>query len=503
MILKITIPGIRKRVAFIFHPFFILLIFISTLCRAEYTFTSKNETAYLDFLSLRIDKGQKLIHESLKEKPSNGITIYLANYADVIRIFLSEDEKLYKLLSRNESIRIAKIQSLEKTSPYYRYTQAEIKLQWAFVKLKMGDELSAMMGLRSAYKLLEENMKLFPDFLPNKKTMGLLNILIGSVPSNYNWVLSLVGMAGDIDKGIAQLTEASTEPNPFRLEASILKVVVENYIIHAHSGRLENAARLYALNPDNILITYLYAAILTKSSKANEALKIISNHSTGSDVLYFPHVDLLLGELNLFQGAYLTSRNHYQHFLSHFKGKNSLKDAYFKIFLTYWLNDEDSEAMPYLTKILSNGKELYDSDKYAQRIAKNQEIPNKILTRIRLYTDGGYYYKAFDLLKLISLNQFITKREKLEYLYRVGRLYHRAGQVNDAIVYYKKTIDLSVNENYYFAPNSALQLGYIYQDRGEKEEAVRQFNNALNYKNYEYKNSIDNKAKAALNELKD
>jgi hypothetical protein len=484
-----------------FHPFFILLFFLCSLSHAEFTFTPKNEAAYTEFLNLRVDKGQTIINQALKENSKNGISIYLANYEDAIKIFLSEDPKLYKQLSKNEGIRIAKLQTLEKTSPYYRFTQAEVKLQWAFVKLKMGDELNAALGLRSAYKLLEENIKLYPDFIPNKKTMGLLNVLIGSIPSNYNWVLSLIGMEGNINKGIEQLNEVSSNNNPFRFEASILKVLVDNYIVHASKGKSESAAKLYQEHPDNLLICYLYAAILTKNSKGTEAIAVMKNRPVNNDLIYFPHVDLILGELNLFQGEYFTARIYYSNFLSHFKGKNSIKDTYYKIFLTHWLNDEDDLAIPYFDKILNNGRELYDSDKHAQRIAKNREFPNKALTKIRLYTDGGYYNKAFDQMKLLSLGQFITKREKLEYLYRSARLYHKAGQINDAIDYYNKTIELSKDETYYFAPNSALQLGYIYQSRNEKEEARKLFNQALGYKNYEYKNSIDNKAKAALNEL--
>ncbi len=489
--------------AFIYHPFFILLLFIPFFSKADFTFSPKNEAAYLEFLNLRINKGQTLINQAIKENSNNGISIYLANYADAMKIFLSEDEKIYKLLAKNENLRINKLQSLNKDSPYYRFTQAEVKLQWAFVKLKMGDELNAMMGLRVAYKLLSENIKLYPDFIPNKKTMGLLNILIGSVPSNYNWVLSIIGMEGDINKGIEQLNEVSSVDNPFQLEASIIKVIVENYIVHASKGRIESAAKLYNNNTNNILICYLYAAILTKNSKGYEAIETLRNRPLGNDISYFPHVDLILGELHLFKGDYQNSRIYFNTFLANYKGKNSLKDTYFKLFLTYWLNDEDDMALPYFDKILNNGRELYDSDKHAQRIAKNHEIPNKALTKIRLLTDGGYYDKAFDLLKILSMGQFFTKREKLEYLYRSARLYHKAGQVNDAISYYTKTIDLSKDETYYFAPNSALQLGYIYQSRNEKEEAKKHFTLALSFKNYEYKNSIDNKAKAALNELKD
>ncbi|HSZ25094.1 MAG TPA: hypothetical protein VK766_05225, partial [Cytophagaceae bacterium] len=463
----------------------------------------KNESAYIDFLNLKIAKGQTLINQDLTETPENGISIFIANYADVIKIFLSEDIKLYKFLSQNEEIRIKKIQSLEKESPYYLFTQAEIRLQWAFVKLKMGDELSAMMSLRTSYKLLEENLKLYPDFIPTKKSMGLLNVIIGSIPSNYNWVLSLLGMEGNIDKGISQLDEVCKANTPFRLEASVIKIIVENYITHADKGNFEPIESIHQEHPENILISYLYAAILTKASRGADALQIMKNCSKSSDIIYFPQIDLLKGELYLCEGNYQATRLHLTNFLSHFKGKNSIKDTYFKLFLTHWLSNEDEIAMTYFEKILKNGQELYDSDKHAEKVAKNREIPNKMITKIRLYTDGGYYHKAFDLLKLISLGQFFTKRDKLEYLYRSARLYHKSGQINDAIVYYTKTIELSKNENYYFAPNSALQLGYIYLTRNEKEEAKKQFVHALSYKNYDYKNSIDNKAKAALNELKE
>jgi tetratricopeptide (TPR) repeat protein len=487
----------------LFHPFFILLLPIAHTAKGDYSFTPTNLAAYESFLQMKLDKGNQLIQQALQEDPRNGISIYLANYEDAIRIFLSEDEKLYKALQKNESIRIAQLQSLDKKSPYYRFAQAEIKLHWAFVKLKMGDEFNAMLGLRSAYKLLVENTQLYPDFVPNMKTMGLLNVLIGSIPSNYNWVLSLIGMEGNIDKGIAQLQAVCQDhDSPFRLEASIIKVVVENYIVHASNGRILEAARLFQHNKDIIIIAYLYSAILTKNGRGPEALSVIAQRPANAELAYFPHVDLLLGELYLFKGDYSSSRQHYLHFLNHFKGKNSLKDTYFKLFLTYWLNNEDQAAMPYLTKVLSVGRELYDSDKYAQRIAKNKEIPNKVLTKIRLATDGGYFDAAFALMKDLSVNQFALKRDKLEYFYRCARLFHKTGQLSEAVDYYLKTIEWSKNETYYFAPNAALQLGYIFQQRNDKEKARYYYNLALSYKNHEYKNSIDNKAKAGLNELK-
>ena len=89
-----------------------------------------------------------------------------------------------------------------------------------------------------------------------------------------------------------------------------------------------------------------------------------------------------------------------------------------------------------------------------------------------------------------------------EYHYRFARLYHKLNQLTDAKKFYAQAIDLAGTESWYFAPNACLQLGYIFRDEGNLEEAQKYFNKAMSYKKHAYKNSIDSKAKSALAQLK-
>jgi hypothetical protein len=52
-----------------------------------------------------------------------------------------------------------------------------------------------------------------------------------------------------------------------------------------------------------------------------------------------------------------------------------------------------------------------------------------------------------------------------------------------------------------FGASSALQLGYILMEKRNNKNASFYFKKAMSYKKHEYKNSIDNKARAALTEL--
>jgi tetratricopeptide (TPR) repeat protein len=502
---------LKKRVVNFHHLFFILFfgfffpaVFSTSASYAKFTFTPAINNAYADFLKLKVASGEKLIEAALKEEPENGIAIYMANYGDVIRLLVSEDPSLYENLLDNEDTRIEKLSDLKEESPWYLFTQAEVRLQWAFVKLKFGDEGSAFLDIKEAYNLLEKNKILYPDFIPNKKSLGLLNILIGSVPEKYSWIVSLIGMNGTVPEGMKMLDEVIAGSSTYRLEAGILKTVAESYILSKDEKDLSMISSLNIENPDNLLIAFLSSSIYLKNADDEGALKILQNLTSSPDFIYIPFTEVMKGDIYLHKADYSTARSFFQKFLKNYKGSNFIKDSYYKIFLCYYLGGQTELAKPYIEKILENGEELSDADKNAEKFAKKKEFPNKILMKARLYSDGGYYKEALDLLKEFQTDKNPKPGELIEYNYRQARIYHNMKATEKAVPLYLRTIKLSnecKDEKFYFAPNSALNLGYIYRKSGNYDLARKYFTMALFYKNYEYKNSIDNKAKAALEDL--
>jgi tetratricopeptide (TPR) repeat protein len=142
-----------------------------------------------------------------------------------------------------------------------------------------------------------------------------------------------------------------------------------------------------------------------------------------------------------------------------------------------------------------------DPDSYADSQLKENRFPNDKLLRVRFYTDGGYYKEAKEVFQSILPTDLITTKEQTEYYYRKARLSHKLNELSAARIFYQQTIDMSGENPWYFAPNSALQLGYMAQASHDKVAARRYFERALAYKKHEYKNSIDSKAKSALEQL--
>jgi tetratricopeptide (TPR) repeat protein len=190
-------------------------------------------------------------------------------------------------------------------------------------------------------------------------------------------------------------------------------------------------------------------------------------------------------------------------FLGHYKGQNFLKDTYLKLFLSHWLDNEDATAKMNLNKILTVGATYVESDKAAQKFAENFSkgsisVQQKVLMKARLSFDGGYLAEAMNVMKPFQENSFPNLSDKAEFQYRLGRIFQRQNQLDSSLTHYERAIALSQAQSLYFGATSALQLGYIYQTKGQKAKAITYFKKALNYPKHEYKNSVDNKARAAL-----
>ena len=73
---------------------------------------------------------------------------------------------------------------------------------------------------------------------------------------------------------------------------------------------------------------------------------------------------------------------------------------------------------------------------------------------------------------------------------------------DEALAYYIIVLNQGSNSTFYFAANSALNMGEIYESRHQKEKAKTSYEKCLSLKYTEYKNGISMKARARLNLMK-
>ncbi len=487
----------------------IFLLLPTTLFAQDFAWTPGLQQAYADIGKLKIQAArQTLTHEyDANGQLINGLRIFLDDYADMMTLLITDDEAQYNAWVTRQDQRLDQLRRLNSQSPYYRLTQAEVRLHWAFVKLKFGREMSACWDIIKAYKLLAENQKRFPAFIPTYKSLGLLHVLIGSVPDNYVWVARLLGLRGSVQQGLTELSRAAQDP-ALRTEARLIDLLIRAYILKFSNADTRQLAQLVAEQPDNALLPFFGAAISLKNGQSEQALAYLTHRPIGPAYLPVPIAENLMGDIFLQKGQYADAAGRYAHFLTAYQGQNFLKDTHYKLFLCDWLAGNDAAALPHLRRVTVAGRTVVEADKAALKFAdsflkRGASANQKVLMRARLATDGGFADEALAQLEPLRETSFLTVAEKAEFNYRMGRIQQRRDQSDAAIPHFIRAIAGcdGTTEVLSFGATSALQLGYIYQQKKDWAAARTYFKKALSYPKHEYKNSIDNKARAALDAL--
>lgn len=455
--------------------------------------------AYKEIMSLKFEQAEKYLMAEKKLFPENVYPIYLENYIDFLKVFISEDEEIFDSSENNKQQRINIIETLSDTSPYRNYLLANVNLQWAFARLKFKEYFSAAIELNRAYRLIEENTIKFPEFYPNKITHGIIKIMVGLVPEKYNWILSIISMEGSVKEGtdelydVLKLSAADTNFSYLKEETIFYLSFIELNINPDKSKSLILLEEILPLADSSLLFAYMSVNILTRTAHNAEAEILFKKIQNRDEYYPFYYLDYLNAEFYLKQLDTENARILYSKFLKNFKGKNYIKDAWRKMAWTYLLEGNTEVYKHILSNVGTQGYGDVGKDKEAMREYESGEIPNIDLLKSRLLFDGSYLAEADSILKLLNETNFDFD-QKLEKTYRLARINHQLNNINKAKSLYKSVVLNSELTKNYFPANSALKLGEIYEIEDSSGMAFYYYQKCTKMNFDQFENSIKVKA---------
>lgn len=453
--------------------------------------------AYAEVLKLKLPAARQV----LQTEPDGAGALLVADCADFAELLATQDHGRYEAVVAAQQRRLAALDKLP-ASPLRDYAQAEVQLHLGIDQLMFKHVVPGTWHLRRGFQLVQEVVRRYPSFVPARKTLGLCQFAVGSLPEGYHWLLRLLGFSGDIDAGLKNLTLAAARSHDFQIESQIYLALIRESYYKQPADALRLAERLHDEQPDNLLFSYLLISLHKRQHHTDAALAAYRARPTGPAYLPVAYLRHMAADLLLYQGNYAASERENLAFLAEYRGQYYRKDAAFKLYLAAWLGGRPASLMAhYREQINEAGPTDVEEDKYAQQYYHNALALNPVLTRARLQIDGGYYRQALATLHGFRATAATPPRDQVEEPYRRARAYHGLGRLDSARLAYERTVALGRTTSFYFAPQAALQLGYLCQAAGQREQAKRYFELALNSPGHEYKNSTDAKAKLALHEL--
>ncbi len=482
---------------------FLLLVLIPFFSHGQkhYDFNNNCRQAYQLIIELRLSEGSRLLEAEKKKDPDNLIPYFLDNYIDFFQLFFNEDLAQYQAWKGRLDRRIELMSQGPESSPFHLYTRSIIHFQWAAVKIKFGYSWDAGWEFRRSFLQSRECTTRFPSFGPASMLSGAMQVVAGTIPEGYKWLSSLLGIKGSVVGGTKQLEQFLASNDTwsllFRDEATFYYLYLQFYIQNQHESVFAYIRQHHLDVKNNHLYTYLYANLCINDHQSALAEQIIEGKNESPGYMDMPVWDLEMGYASI-NHLDPEAASYLERFLRRFKGRFYIKDALQKLSWYSYLKGDQSKADSFRLLVLKKGTAESDADKQAIKEAKSAKWPPKVLLQARLLSDGGYFIEALQVLQGISSSDFHAAEEKCELAYRLARIYDGMGKENEAISAYLTTIKTGEELKEYYAARSALQIGYIYERRGDKERAISFFQKCLSLKEHDYKNSLDQRAKAGI-----
>jgi tetratricopeptide (TPR) repeat protein len=481
-----------------------IYIFSCSIVFGQYSFQWDDRIQQINdaVTSMRISEAKKWIQAERKLHPNNLCLDLLESHADLYELFFNENKDVFKKAYPMFSNRIEKFEKAPQNSPYRDYGLGVLYLSKAAVAIRFEKNMEAAWDFRKAYNYFKDNRKKYPNFTPDDVYFGLLTTLLGSVPNNYQWLLNIIGMPGDINGGIAMVHKYIHSKESNNNIARNVAMLVYPYLVVIFEGNKNKALEFLDKGDYDFKRNHLHAYMATNLYLGNQQAKRSIETAEGiikSDAytdMPFWHFEKGFGYLN--QLKFDQAENEFLQFVNQFKGNFYLKDAYEKLSWIAYLRGNQKKANEYRNQVLQRGSLVPDADRMAMRNAESGSWPHPLLLRARLLSDGGMFKESLDLFKGKSTDNFQVTADKAEFVYRIARNHDLMGDKELAIKYYNSAIAFGKNVRDYFAARSALQTALIYEEKKDYARASSYFKTALSMKDYPFKNSIDQKAKSGV-----
>lgn len=473
---------------------FILLITLNPSATAQYKITSNCTEAWEALLDLRINTARYLIDKEMSENPENYYAYYLAQNCDAFELMINSSADAYHLFEDNYEKRREIMDDKYVESPYYLACESEMQLQLGAFNIIYGDKFTGLRNAYSAYKKINKNIEMYPEFQPNKKMDGIFNVAISNLPPFVSWAAKAFGVEGNAETGFEILKDYSDHcvNTPGLKQEAALTTILTYKLNKDPVGACRYISMLDSCQTSYKVLHYFKANVSYRSGRNEEALDAMSTFSLDNIDIPFNQYNYLYGKIML-RKLDTSAIGYFEKYLDVSKEKDYLKEIHYKLALSYLISGDKPMFDKHKQLACKSGDELLERDKEAMYDCCLDYLPKPELVRAKLLIEGGYYNQAKEVLDTIYGNEYIENLSNpysLEYLLLNGKYEFFTENNELAITAFNKVIDFGEDEDYYFASEAAMYLGLIYEST-DHEKAIEYFSMARDLYESEYYEYID------------
>lgn len=465
-------------------------------------------TGRTQLLNFRLYEAERTFRALAREPDGEPAARYYLATTSLLKALVT-DEPVYfaELTARSDSLQA--VLDTVPASPWRTFLRAEAYFHRTMALAKEDHFIRAALAARQAYKRYEDIIKADPTYYEAYVGMGLMHILIGTMPGAYRSLLKVLGYSGSLTQGQRELQQAVDHGALNADEAAIYLAMVDVLLNNSKGNGVQTLRALQKRYPESALCNHLYGFALLENRRAEEARTFLEKAvraGTSAAYFYIDYADFYLAEATFRLRQWQQAEVHYRRYLKRHRGTALKALGYLELGQALEMQGQRAAAETFYRQVQAT--RAYDSDKVAYHRAQRL-LAAPMTAQDRLLLEGintvlaGQYEQAEGTLTAIANDPAFPEDLRTVAMYHLGRLYHAQGLLDQALAAYQYVTRHPVaDRETRWEPWSHFFIGEVYAEQGDPARARAAFDQALSFKGpYDYHQALEQQAKAAMARL--
>ncbi len=418
---------------------------------------------------------------------------YISAYHHFLQFVKDEDKNHLKSFEKemNRLLKVAKVNNSKTT-----LMLVNLNVQLGLMQVMKGDQVTGVYTIYSAYKTFTGLDEAVCNSLEYQKLNGLFLILADQVQAQSSFMSWLLGIKGDEKLGF-QLLHSYVTQNKHKAGLYSEGLLMMAYFKLQFDEMDQTDLRRLIQEGNRLQSPILsFVASLNAFKNNQTALLKTSMQNWNDEFEEFPLLRYVKGRL-LLNDLNSEGINELRRFITDSNGSAFKADANFRLARFFHMKGETDKRDAALNDIkqLKNISTALDKQAIAE-MPYLRERP-EVLTKTRFLFDNSDYLTVISLLNTVTVNS-CSAFYQVEWWYRQARAEELLDNYDVALKLYDKVIALSVDDDRYYGPYSALFATHLSIVQGQRERANYYLNKAEELNTGEYKKEISIKIDDAL-----
>lgn len=459
-------------------------------------------------LDLQFDEANKIFDEMIRMEPENAMGYYLKSKSFFWMYLFGNNEEEYftkfedlsletidiskKMLSRNKD----DIDALFYSGTAYLFLGRRYG--------EKGSMFKAFWYARKGTKYLEKAIKKDSDYYDAYLGTGIYKYYVDVLPKFIKSLSFLLGLGGDREEGIEQVTLASLKGHLARDEAKfILAQAIYVEIENDYETALELFEELIVKYPNNLNFKMSLAACHRNLFQYDLAVQTIKDLLQTESLKKFPNTETLLyrhlGNTCSDMNEHCKAIQAFEKALTLLEAQKRTKSweyegALYFIGDCYEMMGEVDKAHEYYSRVSKEDK----TGAYAAVQARFKHpltLARINLTKGTNYSRYGKYSKAEAIFNELITSELsknpVNNTFLAETYFNLGVLKYNLNEYQSSIKTFQKVLDMNEVQSDWIFPWTHCYLGHCYKDTGEMEKAKQEYDIAYEFEGNMLRLAVD------------